>query len=68
MHDFLEGYSFLLGVDDGALDEELVLVLGVDGEVLLHGLEHDWMAGRFVRSCGCIISMDATYLRPRQSC
>ena len=66
-HDFLEGHGFVLGVDDGALDEELVLALGIDGEVLLHGLEHDWTAGSFVRSCGSRIGMDATYLRLRQS-
>ena len=66
-HDFLEGHGFVLGVDDGALDEELVLALSIDGEVLLHGLEHDWTAGCFMRSCGSRIGMDATYLRPRQS-
>ena len=41
MHNFLEGHGLLLSVDDDALDEELVLALGIDGEVLLHGLEHD---------------------------
>ena len=65
-HDILEGHGLLLGVDDGALDEELVLALGVDREVLLHGLQHDWMAEVFVSS-DRIIGMDATYLRPRQS-
>ena len=65
-HDILEGHGLLLGVDDGALNEELVLALGIDGEVLLHGLQHDWMTEVFVSSVR-IIGMDATYLRPRQS-
>ena len=53
--------------DDCTLYQELVLALGIDREVLLHGLEHDWTAGCFMRSHGSRIGMDATYLQPRQS-
>ena len=61
-HNILQRHALFLRGDDGTLDEELILALGINWEVLLHGLEHDWTAGCFVRSRGSRIGMDATYL------
>jgi hypothetical protein len=41
-YQFSKRKSFLLLRDNGALDKELVLALGVDRRFILHRLEHDW--------------------------